>query len=211
MDNGLRDQGFHIAFSRYYTTVKNNSDTELDYELVFLIEPGELTLHGIRHADNNAHLRAEAFVDYRLLTPNAGTYDESTGRLFDYFADMAPDDTMTWSDNAAPTLLARNDTTLSYATSGLRRTLSLPTIPAFGELTVYYDMYVSSNTIRPELGSTVRLGDPGSLVPGEHGVLVPAASDVPEPASFVFLGMGIAVFAWKRNRWRRGAKPDATC
>jgi len=201
VENGLRSQGFHLAFSRYYTTIKNNSDQDLAYDLVLLIQPGELTLRGIRHENNNAHLRAEAFVDYRLLTPNGGSYDESTGRLFDYFADMALDNTISHSANVAPTLVELTDTTLSYATPGLRRSLSLPTIPAFGELTVNYDMYTSLNTLRPELGGTVRLGDPGNLVPGESGgVFLSSASTVPEPATFSLIGLGfIAVFTFRKR------------
>ena len=58
-----------------------------------MIEPGELTIEGTLKPNDNAHARAGAFADFRLLTPNGGNYDESTGRLFDYFADIAFDGT----------------------------------------------------------------------------------------------------------------------
>ena len=99
------------------------------------------------------------------------------------------------------TLLARTPTRISYATAGLREHIALPTIPAFGELTVYYDMYASFNTIPAEVGGGVRLGDPGNLAPGERGGLaLREASQTPEPATFALIGIGlIAVSAFRRR------------
>jgi len=199
--NGLRFPAFQVAFSRYYATVKNNSEEPLDYELVFEILPGELTLRGTRNADNNAHMRAETFIDYRLLTPNGGAYDETTGRLFDYFADVDFDGNPTSSNNAALRLVIKDELQITYTTSGLLRHLDLPTIPGFGELTVYYDMYASLNVVRHELGGTVRLGDPGSLTPAGGGFLaLREAAETPEPATFTLIGAGlVGVFTLRRR------------
>jgi len=54
-------------------------------------------LRGIRDGDT-AHLRTGGFLDYRLLSPSGpfgGTYDETTGRLYEYYADIDFDDRMT--------------------------------------------------------------------------------------------------------------------
>ena len=68
-------------------------------------------------------------------------------------------------------------------------------------MTVYYDMYAHLEVLRPELGGTVRLGDPGSLIPVGGGGLFPReASEAPEPATFTLIGVGLlVVFALRRK------------
>jgi len=201
-ENGLRFPGAHIAFSRYYTTIKNNTDQEVEFDFPFVIEPGELTLLGVRDGDT-AHLRVGGFIDFRLLSPAGpfgGTYDESTGRLFDYFAEIDFDD----SPNAANllmVLLVKQSTERSFATAGYNGHLSLPTIPAFGELTVYYDMYAHMNVLDSEVGGKVRLGDPTDLIGGTGVGLIQrqALSDTPEPGTLVLFAAGITgILAFRR-------------
>ena len=154
VDNSLRTPGAYISFARYYTTLKNNTDQEVNLDFHFVVEPGELTIRGIRDGDT-AHLRAGGFIDFRLLSPSGpfgGTYDETTGRLFDYYAEIFFDDFMTHSN--LPVFLAeKTPTLLSFGTERLTDHVSLPTIPGRGELTVYYDMYAHLNVIDSEVGA----------------------------------------------------------
>lgn len=206
--NGLRAAGTHLAFSRYYSTIKNNTDLELNFNFDFEVQPGEATIYGIRDGDT-AHLRAGAFIDYSLLSPSGpfgGTYAETTGRLFDYFIDIDFDDTFTASANASPLLLVRNSFELAYASGRYTNSVRLPVIPARGELTIYYDMYAHLNIMDAEVGGVVRLGDPTDLVGGQGVRLIEVTqSAVPEPGSLLLLAGGFAALLGLVIRRRAGA------
>jgi hypothetical protein len=205
VENGRRLAGTHVAFSRFYTTIKNNADRELDLDFFFTVEPGSLAIRGIRNGFLTAHARAEAFIDYRLLSPSGpfgGTNDETTGRLFNYFVDIDFDDTVTRSGNANVTLLENDQFLLSYATAKLADSVALPIIPGRGELTVYYDMYAQLGISPNEVGGSVFLGDPTDLLGGSGVRFVQHSSpaEVPEPASFALLGTALAALCIFRHK-----------
>ena len=203
--DSLRTRGAYISFARYYTTLKNNTDQELKLDFHFVIEPGELTILGVRDGDT-AHLRAGGFIDYRLLSPSGpfgGTYDETSGRLFDYYADIDFDDRITGSNMVAAYFL--NQTTVySVGTERVVDMVSLPTVPGYGELTVYYDMYAHLNVLDGEVGGTVRLGDPTDLAGGAGGYFADReASAMPEPRTTiltVLILLGIATLRRSRAK-----------
>ena len=80
------------------------------------------------------------------LAKLAGT----TGRLFDYFAEIGLDDRITGSGLTASYFINRQ-TELSLGTSRLASKVSLPTIPGYGELTLYYDMFAHLNVVDAEV------------------------------------------------------------
>ncbi len=197
VEDSARTRGAYISFARYYTTLKNNTDQELNLDFHFVVEPGELTLRGIRDGDT-AHLRAGGFIDYRLLSPAGqfgGTYDETTGRLFNYYADIDFDDRIT-AVGLTASLFRNEETLLSIGTERRTGLVSLPTVPGRGELTVYYDMFAHLNVLDGEVGGTVKLGDPTDLTGGAGGYFTDrAASAVPEPSTWILTAaalLGIA-------------------
>lgn len=205
--NDLRVVGLHSAFSRWYTTIKNNTDDEIDFDFFFSILPGEVTLLGGRD-QHTAHLRAEAFIDYQLLSPkedDPGAYDETKGRLFDYFIDFddfnKSHDIETHSPNAS--VLCINTTLTNRCTSlAFDGKVNLPTIPGRGELTVFYDMFAHMNVFRNEKGAIVQLGDPTDLTGGPVGRFVQRSGNdtVPEPASILLVGSGAFFAVMLRRR-----------
>jgi hypothetical protein len=211
VENGLRFEGFHSGFSRWFTTIKNNTDEGVFFGFFLSMPPAEVTLLGGRN-ERTAHLRAEAFVDYRLLTPNEddpGTFDETRGRLFDYFLDFddlnKSSDFQTHSPNAS--VLCVNTSLTNRCTSlPFEFTVVTPNIPARGELTLFYDMFAHSDVRRNEKGSRVFLGDPTDLVGGPAGRLVqlPGSDAVPEPASMLLVsGALTAILLARRGRSRK--------
>jgi hypothetical protein len=209
-ENGLRFNGFHTAFSRWFMTIKNNTDGDIGFDYFFHILPGEVTLLGGRDDDlKTAHLRAEAFIDFLLLSPkedDPGTFDETKGRLFDYFLDFddfnKTSDFQTHSPNAS--VLCVNTTLTNRCTSlALDGRVALPTIPGRGELTVFYDMFAHMNVIKNEKGAIVMLGDPTDLVGGTPGRLVQrSVTAVAEPGTVVLFAAGLAGVLGRRARSR---------
>ena len=207
VEDGLRSGVFWWAVSRFFVTIKNNTEEDHTEKFFYTIEPGELGILGVRH-DLTTHVRVDAAIDYRLLSPEGpfgGTFEETTGRLMSFFVDIDFDDTLTHSTNASVILLSRTFTELIYATAGLRDSIVLPTIPAHGELTIYYDMYSLLDSRRAEVGGYARLGDPTDLVSGEGGGLEAiAAAGAPEPAAMWICGAGlIAIGMLGRRRLKR--------
>jgi hypothetical protein len=200
--DGLRSGVFWWAVSRFYSTIKNNSEEDFLADFFYTIEPGELGIQG-PISDNSAHARVEATVDLRLLSPSGpggGTWDETTGRFLDYYVDIDVDGKLTKSNNATVAPLTASDTSISYKTGKLKGKISLPPIPPHGEMTVYYDMYALMDSHRPEMGGYARLGDPTDLVPGEGGRLVPRGlSPVPEPTTLLLFGGGLAALGVSRR------------
>jgi hypothetical protein len=202
VENNLRNRGSYISFARYYTKLKNNTDQELNLDFHFVVEPGELTIRGIRDGDT-AHLRAGGFIDYRLLSPAGpfgGTYDETTGRLYDYYADIDFDDRITGSKLTA-SFFRNEESLLSLGTERLAAKVSLPTIPGRGELTVYYDMFAHLNVLDFEVGGSVKLGDPTDLVGGAGGRFIERTpTAIPEPATSVLTVTALLQIAVLRRR-----------
>lgn len=204
--NDRRTAAFYGAVARYYTTIKNNTDGELEFDFFFVVEPGALGVLGIRDG-STAHARVDASIEYLLRSPSGpfgGTFDETTGKLFDYFVDVDFDDRQTQSDNANVVMLVRNDFELSYKSAKLADSVTLPTIPAFGELTVYYDMYASLSVIDFEVGGYALLGDPTDLVGGDNIRLVQRTggsdpSVIPAPASALLFGIGLLAISCARR------------
>jgi hypothetical protein len=191
VDNSMRLTGGGIAVSRYNFRIKNNLDEPIAYLFEFYIRRGLLEVDGIR-SDHTLHARVEASIDYTLLTPAGpfgGHYDETSGNLFNYFADIGFDSRMTHSSNANVTLLQKDDFKLSYLVDPYHGKLWLPDIPAHGELTVYYDMYSHLNVQRFEIGGRAMLGDPNDLSRGP-GIRLTQASETPEPSTIVLLASG---------------------
>ena len=199
--NEIRDRSYWAAISRSYMTIKNNTDEEIDFDFFYEIEAGELAVRGIR-SDHTARARIEATIDYVLLTPNGGTYDETTGNLLHYFAGIEFDNFLTHSSNAIVTLKQRDTFNLVYGTEKLKGNFPLPTIPAYGQLTYYYDLFSTLNVQRFEIGGHARIGDPTDLVGGGSFRLVQASdAAVPEPSTMLLVSAGfIAALARHRKR-----------
>lgn len=208
--NERRVRGFYGAVSRYYTTIKNNTEEPIEFDFFFVVEPGELGVLGIRGTNGGAgtaHARVQATIEYLLRSPAGpfgGTYDETTGTLFDYFVDIDFDSRLTQSDNATVALLEKNDQELRYKTAKLADSVALPVIPGFGELTIYYDMYASLSVLPFEVGGYAMLGDPTDLVGGENVRLVqrstdPGPSPIPQPATMLLLGTALLALGFVRK------------
>lgn len=200
--NGLRAPSFDIAVARYYTTIKNNTDEAIDFDFFFEIEPARLGVQGIRD-DHNAHALVGATIDYLLRTPDEGTYIDTFDRLFSYFVDIDFDDTLTSSDNSNVVVVAENDFLLEYGTSPFTGSVNLPAIPAYGELTYYYDMFAVLDIRSFEIGGFALIGDPTDLVGGAPARLVQRTTgptQVPEPATALLLCAGLAAIGLTRRR-----------
>lgn len=197
VDNSIRTTGGGIAVSRYNFKIKNNLDEPIAYLFEFYIRRGFLEVDGIR-SDHTAHARVEASIDYVLLSPAGpfgGHYDETSGNLFNYWADIGFDNRLSHSNNANVTLLERNDFKLSYIIDPYSGKLWLPEIPAHGEITVYYDMYSHFNVQRFEVGGRAMLGDPLDLTGGPGIRLTPDVSQVPEPRTMLLWSTGFLAIA----------------
>src|SRR5262249_13802796 len=156
-------------------------------------------------ADHTARARVEASIDYVLLTPNGGTYDESTGNLLHYYAGIEFDNSLVHSSNATVKLKQRDTFNLVYGTEKLKGDIRLPTIPAYGQLTYYYDLFSTLNVQRFEIGGHARIGDPTDLVGGGSTRLVQVSdAAVPEPSTVLLMPAGlIAAIAMRLLRRAR--------
>jgi hypothetical protein len=200
--NKLHRPDFWIAVSRYYTTIKNNTDQAIDFDFFFEIEPAHLAIQGIRDGDT-AHARVGASIDYLLRTPDAGTYVDSGGQLFDYFVDIDFDDRITGSGHVSAVQFGNTQSLLELETTAFSGSVNLPTIPAFGELTYYYDMFALFHSVDFEVGGFAQIGDPTDLVGGTAGRLVQRTAGptpVPEPATALLLCGAVAAIGALRRR-----------
>jgi hypothetical protein len=91
-----------------------------------------------------------------------------------------------------------NDSVLYYKMAKYQGMVDLPVIPAYGELTVYYDMYAYYFQNGSENPGSAFLGDPAGLV-GEGGGLVqrPLAA-VPEPSTLALSSLALLCLQLRR-------------
>jgi hypothetical protein len=180
-------------------TIKNNTDEEIDFNFFYEIEaanwPSEVFDPTLPRA------LASKPQSTMLLTPNGGTYDETTGNLLHHFAGIEFDNFLTHSSNAIATLKQRDTFNLVYGTEKLKGNFPLP-IPAYGQLTYYYDLFSTLNVQRFEIGGHARIGDPTDLVGGGSFRLVQASdAAVPEPLTMLLVSAGfIAALACRRKQ-----------
>lgn len=181
----------HYAVSRYYTTIKNNTENELDFDFFFQIQDGRLVIEGTRYANASASASFQAKIDYFLRTPDEGTYIDSTGSLFNYWAYLSNQGRHGMFEHSA-NVTSRNGSdnyTLYFYTAPYQGKVELPTIPGYGELTIYYDMTAIFRNVSENRGAAF-LGDPTQLVPRTGASIVARdANAVPEPGTFLLLGI----------------------
>jgi hypothetical protein len=200
------------AVSRLMMTIKNNFDdrslTALEFD--FTIPEGRVEYTDFSQKFFGVHSRVQAMIDYSLLSPSGpfgGTYDETTGQLFNYWVDLDDEKYLTQTSTASVTgFTSPSGSRIVYFIDPYSGTLRLPIIPPRGELTIYYDMYAIVSG-HPETLAAAFLGDPTDLTgqgsfalrlledlgdPGTPGT-VPA----PEPASMLLLGAGLLATAAK--------------
>lgn len=192
------DWGLNVAVSRWYTTIKNNTDEEVDFDFLFNIPEGVIEINGYLTNYVAASARVEATIDYLLKTPDEGAYVETREQIFRYYAalinDQLPHGRLVTTDNVTLTNLSTAFDHHSYRIEKFTGLANLPTIPGRGELTIYYDMYAQffNNT---EHNGKAFLGDPVQFVGGPGVSLLPgSASPVPEPATFLMCGAAVLGF-----------------
>jgi hypothetical protein len=199
--------GSNLAVSRWYTTIKNNTDEDVHFDLSLDFEEGRVEIQGTRFPVERSRAHIFAMVDYLLRTPNEGVYVDTTGRLYTYdvlLTNEGRNGTLVTSPSVEPFLTDLSTSSiLSYRVDPFLLNLgSVPTIPGRGELTLYYDMYAFfSNNFGENLGSAF-IGDPLDLVQGGGISLVPGSAEaVPEPATFLLCGAALsAVLLLQRLR-----------
>ena len=178
--------GLNAAVSRWYTTIKNNTDEEIGFDFYFVIPASLVEITGVITPYMAASARVEATIDYFLRTPDAGTYVETSDQIFRYYFalinDALPHGRIEKTDNVTATNLSAGFRH-SYELAKFTGVAELPMIPGRGELTIYYDMYAQFYNGSEHLGKAF-LGDPIQLIGDEGGSLVPrSVSAVPEPAT----------------------------
>jgi hypothetical protein len=205
LEVGVQDYMFSYhgsaALARYYTKIKNNTDEEVGFDFFFVIPAGNVEIKGVRfNGGYSTHARVEATVDYFLRTPDLGTYIDTTGQPFRMFVDLTNEGrqgTVEHSPNITVGNLS-NDSVLYYKMAKYQGMVDLPVIPAYGELTVYYDMYAYYFQNGSENPGSAFLGDPAGLV-GEGGGLVqrPLAA-VPEPSTLALSSLALLCLQLRR-------------
>lgn len=198
--------GLNAAVSRWYTTIKNNTDEEIGFDFYFVIPESLVEITGVITPYVAASARVEATVDYLLKTPDDGSYVETSDQIFQYsFAlinDELPHGRVVKTSNVTVKNLS-SGFTHSYQLAKYAGVAALPMIPGRGELTVYYDMYAQFYNGSEHLGKAF-LGDPLQLVATDGAWLVPrSANTVPEPATLLLCGAAILCLPALRRRLRR--------
>lgn len=214
VDSQIGQYGSGAAVARMNLTIKNNfEDRSLDLlEFAFEIPAGlvEMTDFSQQFLGQS---RVAATIDYRLKSPSGpfgGTYDETTGQLFDFFVDLHAEQRLEKSDNATIHRISSSQPWyVGYEIDAYRDKLRLPEIPPLGELTLYYDMYSLVSLFRNEMLGKAFLGDPMDLTAEGSFSLgladAPVPQPVPEPATLSLVGVSLLALSWRR-RSSRGAQ-----
>jgi hypothetical protein len=206
--------GVDVAVSRFNIHLKNSSDQPAYFVFEFTIPAGEVEVIDFSQKFALGHSRVEATIDYLLLSPSGpfgGTYDETTGQLLHFFVDIGfGGGDLTRSDNAGVLALPRSSIgpSIGYQILPFEGIATIPTIPPFGELFLYYDMYAltSTGSLDGILGHA-RLGDPTDLIGGAGVKLTQTpgpASPVPEPTTLWLVALGLVAMGAMRRHWRSG-------
>lgn len=208
--------GTSVAISRMNVTIKNHvEDRSLDLlEFSFEIPAGHIMITDFAESFDFTRGHVHASIDYLLKSPAGpfgGTWDETTGDLFDYFVlvegtGQAPPRQVEATSSGHARVTTNFDRNRIRADIGAYEgTLRLPSIPPFGELTVYYDMYAVLSTARAEVLGEAFLGDPMNFSSDGWFRLTLPDDDpdddpsVPEPAAFLLLAGAMLVAAVRRR------------
>lgn len=209
VDSQIGQYGSGAAVSRMSLTIKNNhDDRSLDLlEFTFEIPEGlvEITDFSRQFLGQS---QVGATIDYLLKSPSGpfgGTWDETTGQLFEFNVNLDIERQLTHSANASVREIgSSNPFYVGYEIQAYRDTLRLPEIPPLGELTLYYDMYAIVTPWRNEMLGKAFLGDPmnltndGGFSLGLAESPAPQPVPVPEPATLSLLGAGVLALVRKR-------------
>jgi hypothetical protein len=214
VERNLFSNGENLVVSRWYTTIKNNTDEDVHFGLYLDFEEGRVEIKGTRFPSERSRAHIFAMVDYLLRTPDAGAYVDTTGRLYTYdvlLTNEGPNGTLVTSPTVEPLITDLSTASiLAYRVEPFLLDLGavVPAIPGRGELTIYYDMYAYFNNFGGENLGSAFIGDPLDLVQGGGLSLVPGSAEaVPEPATFFLCGAALCAVPLLRRIRRR--KPGA--
>ncbi|HYP08138.1 MAG TPA: hypothetical protein VER03_18035 [Bryobacteraceae bacterium] len=201
--------GINGALARYMTRIKNNSDDDIDgLGFQFVIPDGKVEIEGTRFENRDtARARVGASIEYLLRTPDQGTYVDSTGVLFNMYVDITNEGRRGKLESNFDVKNFVTSRSLLYLIPSYEGFVYLPKIPAYGELTFYYDMYSYFRNYDENVGLAL-LGDPAGLVYNPRGLVL--SSPVPEPSAIWPLALlAIAVCSrWVRRKGRWYARED---
>ena len=175
IDKNVGAPGGSVALARMSMTIKNShDDRSLDLmQFSFGIPAGHIEITDFSETFDAVFGRVIASIDYVLKSPAGGfggTWDETTGSLLDYYVRMdgdsglpPPHQVQTTSSGHADLTTTLDGNTFRMDIGAYAATLALPSIPPYGELTVYYDMYAYVGAARAEVLAEAFLGDPMTL------------------------------------------------
>lgn len=210
--------GSSVAVSRMNVTIKNHlEDRSLNLlEFAFEIPAGHIAITDFAESFAFTRGHVHASIDYLLKSPAGpfgGTWDETTGSLFDYFVlvegteQPPPRQVEVTSSGHARVTTAFDRNRVRADIGAYEGKVRLPSIPPFGELTLYYDMYAFLGTARAEVLGEAFLGDPMNFSSdGWFRLTLPDGEpdddpeSVPEPSALLLLAGAALVAAVRRRR-----------
>lgn len=215
------------ALSRFNLTIKNERSRPVRFDFAFDIPAGEvLTMDPARHPARDprrSHARVHAEIDAILKSPDEeepGRWVETEHALFDFFVDVqgscghgdlsCAGVAVDYSANAQPLLkehIIEDTSTFGLDIDAYSGLISMPEIPPFGELTIFYDMYALAFGTS-EGGARAALGDPLGLISsaGVHliertpGPTPTPRGNVPEPGTLLLTGAGLLILVGRQLR-----------